>query len=103
MTRCGMRFYELKRAVQHGKPEVYILANQGDLYLVKVINDAEQSLLTEKYSTRPLVFHSLQACYEKLSNAGLHSALVEQSMVFDEMINLSGGIMTQVDHRPVYF
>jgi hypothetical protein len=98
-----MRFHELKKAVQNGQPEVYILANQGDLYLVRVINEGGQSLLTKKHSNRPLVFHSLQACYEKLNNAGLHKAWVEQSMAFDEMINLVGGIMTKVDHRPVYF
>jgi hypothetical protein len=98
-----MKFNELKKAVKNGQPEVYILANQGDLYLVKVVNDGGQSLLTEKYSSRPLLFYSLQACYEKLSNAGLHRASVEQSMAFDEMINLSGGVMTQVDHRPVCF
>jgi hypothetical protein len=98
-----MRFNELKKAVQNGQPEVYILANQRDLYLIKVINDGARSLLTQKHSSRPLVFRSLQACYEKLSNAGLHRALVEQSMVFDEMINLAEGIMTRVDHRPVYF
>jgi hypothetical protein len=98
-----MRYHELKKAVQNGQPKVYILANQGDLYLVKVISDGGESLLTKKYSSRPLVFYSLQACYEKLSNAGLHNAWVEQSMAFDEMINLAGGIMTQVDHRPVCF
>ncbi|MFT7410574.1 MAG: hypothetical protein ACI9EX_001171 [Oleispira sp.] len=98
-----MRFHELKKAVQNGQPEVYILANQRDLYLVKVINEGGQSLLTKKHSNRPLVFRSLQACYQKLSHAGLHRALVEQSMAFDEMINLAGGIMTRVDHRPVYF
>jgi hypothetical protein len=98
-----MKFHELKKAVQNGQPEVHILANQGDLYLVKVIDDGVPSLLTTKFANRPLVFHSLQTCYEKLSDAGLHRAFVEQSMAFDEMINLEGGIKTKVDHRPVYF
>jgi hypothetical protein len=98
-----MNFHELKQVVHLGNPEVHILSNQGDLYLVQIFNDGGQSLLTKNRSSRPVVFHGLPECYEKLSDAGLHKAFVDQSMAFDEMINLEGGVMTKTDHRPVCF
>jgi hypothetical protein len=98
-----MNFHELKQIVHLGNPEVHILSNQGDLYLVQIFNDGGQSLLTKNRSSRPVVFHGLPECYEKLSDAGLHKAFVDQSMAFDEMINLEGGVMTKTDHRPVCF
>lgn len=98
-----MNFHEFKRVVRHGNPEVHILSNQGDLYLVQIFNDGGQCLLTKNHSSRALVFHGLPECYEKLSDAGLHRAFVEQSMESDEMINLEGSTMTRTDHRAVSF
>jgi len=98
-----MNFHELKQVVHQGNPEVHILSNQGDLYLVQIFNDGGQSLLTKNHSSRPVVFHGLPECYEKLSDAGLHKAFVDQAMALDEMINLEGGTMTQTDHWPVCF
>lgn len=98
-----MNFHELKQVVHQGNPEVHILSNQGDLYLVQIFNDGGQSLLTINHSSRPVVFHGLPECYEKLSDAGLHKAFVDQAMAFDEMINLEGGAAAQTDHQPVCF
>jgi hypothetical protein len=98
-----MNFHELKQVVHHGNPEVHILSNQGDLYLVQIFNDGGQSLLTKKHSSRPIVFNGLPECYEKLSDAGLHHAFVDQTMELDEMINLGEGVITHTDHRPVSF
>ncbi|MEH6447116.1 MAG: DUF6482 family protein [Oleispira sp.] len=98
-----MNFHELKQVVHQGNPEVHILSNQGDLYLVQIFNDGGQSLLTKNHSSRPVVFHGLPECYEKLSDAGLHKAFVDQAMAFDEMINLEGDAAAQTDHQAVCF
>lgn len=98
-----MNFQEFKKVVHHGSPEVHILSNQGDLYLVQIYNDGGQSLLTHNQTTRPLVFHALPECYEKLSDAGLHHAYVDQTMEHDEMINLAGSTVAHTDHRAVIF
>jgi hypothetical protein len=98
-----MNFHEFKQVVHHGNPEVHILSNQRDLYLVQIFNDGGQSLLTKNHSSRPVVFHGLPECYEKLSDAGLHKAFVDQSMELDEMINQEEGFMIHTDHRPVCF
>jgi len=98
-----MNFHDFKQVVHHGNPEVHILSNQGDLYLIQVFNDGGQSLLTKNHSTRPLVFHGLPECYEKLRDAGLRHAFVDQTMEFDEMINQGGGSMIHTDHRAVCF
>jgi hypothetical protein len=50
-----------------------------------------------------VVFHGLPECYEKLSDAGLHKAFIDQSMEFDEMINQEVDVMLHTDHRPVCF
>jgi len=98
-----MNFHELRQVVHKGNPEVHILSNQGDIYLVQIFNDGGQSLLTQKQSTRPVVFNGLPACYEKLSDAGLHRAFVDQTMECDEMINLAGCMVNHTDHRAVSF
>jgi hypothetical protein len=98
-----MNFREFKKVVHQGDPEVHILSNQGDLYLVQIYNDGTQSLLTVKETTRPMVFHGLPECYEKLADAGLHNAYVDQTMAHDEMINLVGSNTIHTDHRAVRF
>ena len=55
-----MNFHEFKKVVHQGSPEVHILSNQGDLYLVQIFNDGGQSLLTLKNSNRPQVFHGFR-------------------------------------------
>ncbi len=97
-----MNFQEFKKIVHHGNPEVHILSTQGDLYLVQIYNDGGQSLLTLKNSSRPMVFHCLSECYEKLADAGLHHAYIDQTMPHEEMINLSGAEV-HTDHRAVSF
>ena len=98
-----MNFHEFKKVVHSGHPEVHILSNQGDLYLIQIYNDGGQSLLTAKESTRPIVFHGLPECYEKLVDAGLHYAYVDQTLAHDEMINLTGSSIVHTDHRAVRF
>lgn len=98
-----MNFHEFKKVVHRGSPEVHILSNEGDLYLIQIYNDGSQSLLTNKQSSRPIVFHGLPECYEKLSDAGLHHAYVDQTMAYDEMINLVGSSVAHTDHRAVNF
>jgi hypothetical protein len=97
-----MNFHELKRVVHQGSPEVHILSNQGDLYLVQIFNDGGQSLLTLGSSTRAQVFHGLPECYEKLTDAGLHHAFVDQTFAHDEMINQQCSA-AHTDHRAVCF
>ena len=85
-------------------PSVWIIINLLlHLYLVQIFNDGGQSLLTKNHSSRPVVFHGLPECYEKLSDAGLHKAFVDQAMAFDEMINLEGDAAAQTDHQAVCF
>jgi hypothetical protein len=98
-----MNFRELKRLVRQGNPVVHILSNQGDLYLVRIFSEGEQSLLTKKNSSRPLVFRGLPQCYEKLRDAGLRHGFVDQFMAFDQMINNEAGVVLPKDHRPVCF
>lgn len=97
-----MNFHEFKQVVHQGCPEVHILSNEGDLYLVQIFNDGGQSLLTEGQSTRAQVFHGLPECYEKLTDAGLHYAFVDQTFILDEMINQPCSA-THTDHRAVCF
>jgi hypothetical protein len=98
-----MNFGEFKKVVHRGNPEVHILSNQGDLYLVQIFNDGSQSLLTKNHSYNPIVFHGLPECYETLTDAGLHHAFVDQAMECDEMINLGEGATPHTDHRAVNF
>lgn len=98
-----MNFQALKQVVVKGNPEVHILSNQGDLYLVQIFHDGGQTLLTQKNSSRPLVFHGLPECYEKLADAGLHAAYVNPPCTEDEMINLDQHLERQADHRMVTF
>jgi hypothetical protein len=97
-----MNFNEFKKVVHQGSPEVHILSNQGDLYLVQIFNDGGQSLLTQKGSIRAHVFHGLPECYEKLADAGLHHAFVDQASIHDEMINQQDSAI-HTDHRAVCF
>jgi hypothetical protein len=98
-----MNFQEFKKVVHRGSPEVHILSNEGDLYLIQIYNDGGQSLLTTNQSSKPMVFHGLPECYEKLSDAGLHHAYVDQTLAHDEMINLVGSSISHTDHRAVNF
>lgn len=98
-----MNFYELKQVIHSGNPEVHVLSNQGDLYLVQIFNDGSQSLLTQKDAQRPVVFHSLPECYETLSSLGLRDAYVDQIMEQDEMINLGGDPGMHMAHQKVIF
>ena len=98
-----MNFHEFKKVVHQGSPEVHILSNQGDLYLVQIFNDGGQSLLTLKNSNRPHVFHGLPECYEKLADAGLHRAFVDQTFTHDEMVNQQDYSLSHTDHRAVCF
>lgn len=98
-----MNFNEFKKVVHQGSPEVHILSNQGDLYLVQIFNDGGQSLLTQGRTTRTQVFHSLPECYEKLVDAGLHHAFVDQTCAHDEMVNQQDYSASHTDHRAVCF
>ncbi|MBL4799860.1 MAG: hypothetical protein JKY50_20870 [Oleispira sp.] len=98
-----MNFHEFKKVVHRGSPEVHILSNQGDLYLVQIFNDGGQSLLTQGSTTRPQVFHGLPECYERLADAGLHHAFVDQTFAHDEMINQQDYCSSHTDHRAVCF
>ena len=98
-----MNFHEFKTVVHRGSPEVHILSNQGDLYLVQIFNDGGQSLLTQGRTTRPQVFHGLPECYERLADAGLHHAFIDQTFTQDEMINQQDSCSSHTDHRAVYF
>jgi hypothetical protein len=98
-----MNFREFKKVVRKSDPEVHILSNEGDLYLVQIYHDGSQSLLMDKQTARPMVFHGLPECYEKLADAGLHNAYVDQIIAHDEMINLVGSTTVHTDHRAVKF
>jgi hypothetical protein len=98
-----MNFSEFKKVVRKGNPEVHILCNQGSLYLIQIFNDGGPFLLTHGRSTRPHVFHGLHECYEKLTDAGLHHAFVDQSCPHDEMISRQGYGASHTDQRAVCF
>lgn len=93
-----MNYRELKRAVNNAHPEVHVLSNEGDIYLVQVFCDGEQALLKER-DGKPVVFHGLPECLDKLKAVGVHKAYVDQTMAYDEMINSTGDSLSHTDHR----
>lgn len=98
-----MNVKELKQLAHRGHPEVHILSNEGDLYLIQIFSEGRQAMLTHNRSTRPMVFHGLPECYEKLSDAGVHRAYVDQTLAYDEMIASSADPVSHTDHRAVSF
>lgn len=80
-----MTLSELKKQVHQAATEVRVLANEGDLYLVQVVHDGQESLLMEK--DHPKRFRSLAECSETLAKAGVERGYMVTPMPCDEMIN----------------
>jgi hypothetical protein len=80
-----MTLNELKKQAHQGKPEVHVLTNEGDLYLVQVVHEGQESLLMER--DRPMRFRSLAECSETLASVGVKRGYMLQPMPCDEMIN----------------
>jgi hypothetical protein len=76
---------ELKRCAQVSRPEVHVLANEGDVYLVQVFYDGMQALLME--GDQPKRYRSLAECSHDMANLGLRYGYMVQSMPYDEMVN----------------
>jgi len=81
---------ELKRCAHYSRPEVHVLANEGDLYLVQIFHDGMQSLLTE--NDQPKRFRSLSECSHQLAMLGVHHGYMIQSMPYDEMVNSTDSV-----------
>lgn len=97
-----MKLSELKKLAHQGRPEVHILSNEGDLYLIQVFSEGKQALITTDQG-RNRVFHALPECYETLSGAGIHKAYVDQIMAYDEMVSCNAEQASHTDHRAVVF
>jgi len=97
-----MKLSELKKLAYQGRPEVHILSNEGDLYLIQVFSDGKQALITDSHGQNR-VFHALPECYETLADIGVHKAYVDQIMAYDEMVSCNAEQASHTDHRAVVF
>lgn len=95
-----MTLSELKRCAHHARPEIHILANEGDLYLVQVLCDGGQSLLTE--DGHPKRFRSLSECSHRLAMLGVRDGYMIQHMAHDEMVN-SADTYAHSDRMKMHF
>lgn len=84
-----MTLHELKKCLRNANPEVHILANEGDVYLVQVEVDGQQALLMEH--NKPLRFRSLSECSHRLAAMGIDSGYMVQTLAYDEMVNSCDG------------
>ncbi|ASP39481.1 hypothetical protein CHH28_12720 [Bacterioplanes sanyensis] len=80
-----MTLSELKKQANNDATEVHVLANEGDLYLVQVVHDGQESLLMER--DQPMRFRSLAECSQTLASVGVKSGFMVQALPYDEMIN----------------
>ena len=79
-----MTLSELKTRVLRGYPEVHVLANEGDVYLVQVISYGKENLLMD--GKNPMRFHSLAECSQGLAQQGVKKGYLIQNLAADEMI-----------------
>ena len=84
-----MTLKELKRCAHYSRPEVHVLANEGDVYLVQIFHDGMQSLLME--NNQPKRFRSLAECSHQIAMLGVQHGYMIQSMpnVSDQYRNLA--------------
>lgn len=76
---------ELKALIQNGQCQCEILANEGIIYLIRVVAGDRRALLKDKAGQNQ-IFKSATAAGTFLAGLGLSSATVVHQCAYDEVI-----------------